>query len=51
MVGWLESIRDYYWKDKRGHMPTQAEIDAYYAQQREDAKQHRQQQEGITSRV
>jgi hypothetical protein len=43
MVSWLESIRDYYWKDKRGHMPTQAEMEAYYAQQQGDVKQQRQQ--------
>ena len=39
MVGWLERIRDYYWKDKRGHMPTQAEMDEYCRRQRGESVQ------------
>ena len=45
MVSWLESIRDYYWKDKRGHMPTQAEMDAYYQKQQEEAAEQRRKQQ------
>jgi hypothetical protein len=41
MVGRLERIRDYYWKDKRGHMPTQAEIDEYHRKKQEKAQEER----------